>query len=196
MPRTNQLWRCSDEPCVQDSGWTLTLRALLDAVVSDRSCCVERLGDVLSRQILDESRLERLAYPEPRVAIGLELDADLAALRARVTIRAPKHAGQVLHMVAVLVGQDVCLRERSALRPELGLELVEEAEVDVDVTVVRAVERPDRGRRAAAPGLDRPVEESGRRRLVTTQCLRPVRLDAVDAGEDPAVLALVRVRPV
>ncbi len=97
-------------------------------------------------------------------------------------------------MVAVLVSQDVRLGERSAARAELGLELVEEAEVDVDEAVVRAVEGTDRGRRAAASGLDRAVEESRRRRLVAAKRLRPVRLDAVDAGENPAVLALVRVR--
>ena len=79
-------------------------------------------------------------------------------------------------------------------RAELRLKLVEEAEVDVDVAVVRTVERPDRGRRPAASGLDRAVEEARRRRLVAAERLVPVRLDAVDARQDPAVLALVRVR--
>ena len=92
----------------------------------------------------------------------------------------------------VLVSEDVRLCEGPP-RAELGLELVEEAEVDVDVAVVRAVERADRGRRAAASGLDRAVEESRRSRLVATERLRPVRLDAVDAGQNAAVLALVRV---
>ena len=96
-------------------------------------------------------------------------------------------------MVAVLVGEDVRLGERAALGAELRLQLVEEPEVDVDVLVVRAVERPDRGRRATAAGLDRPVEEARGRRLVAPERLVPVRLDAVDAGEDPTVLALVRV---
>ena len=82
--------------------------------------------------------------PEPRVAVGLELDAYLAALRAGVPVRRSQHPGQVLDVVPVLVGQHVRLGERPAARAELRLQLVEEAEVDVDVAVVRAVERPDR----------------------------------------------------
>ena len=61
---------------------------------------------------------------------------------------------QVLHVVAVLVRDDVRLRERPALRAELRLQLVEEAEVDVDALVARAVERPDVGGGRAAAGLD------------------------------------------
>ena len=41
--------------------------------------------------------------------------------------------------MAVLVGEDVRLGERTALGAELRLQLVEEAEVDIDVAVVRAV---------------------------------------------------------
>ena len=93
----------------------------------------------------------------------------------------------------VLVREDVRLGERAALGAELRLQLVEEAEVDVDVAVGRAVERPDGGRRDAAAGRDLPVEEPRPRGLVVAQRLRPVRLDAVDDGDDAAVLALVRV---
>ena len=98
-------------------------------------------------------------------------------------------------MVAVLVREDVGLRERPAPGAELRLELVEEAEVDVDVAVARAVEGP-RGRRGrAAAGLDAVVEEARSRRLVAAERAAPVGLDAVDHGDGPAVLALVRVRP-
>jgi hypothetical protein len=45
-------------------------------------------------------------------------------------------------VVAVLVREDVRLRERPAARPELRLQLVEEAEVDVDVAIARTVEGP------------------------------------------------------
>ena len=56
-------------------------------------------------------------------------------------------------MVAVLVGDHVALGERPALGAELVVQLVEEAEVEIDVLVGRAVERPDLGRRGAAAGL-------------------------------------------
>ena len=88
MPRTNQLCRCSDEPCVHDSGDDATLRALLDAVVADRRRRVERVGDVLAGDVLDEAGVERVADPEPGVAVRLQLDPHLAALRAGVAVRA------------------------------------------------------------------------------------------------------------
>ena len=174
-------------------GGDAALGALLDAVVADRRGSVERVGDVLSRELLDEAGVERVADPQPCVAVRLQLDTDLAALRAGVPVGAPQHAGQVLDVVAVLVREHVRLGERAAARAELGLELIEEAEVDVDVAVVRAVERPDRRRRRAATGLDAAVEEPRPRRLVVPQGAGPVRLDAVDDADDPAVLAGVRV---
>ena len=99
-------------------------------------------------------------------------------------------------MVAVLVREDVRLGQRPAARAELRLELVEEAEVDVDVAVT-AGSRRGRSRTTPAP---QPVwiavvEEARSRRLVAAQRAAPVGLDAVDDGDDPAVLALVRVRP-
>jgi hypothetical protein len=93
----------------------------------------------------------------------------------------------------VLVCEDVGLRERPGARAEAVAELVEEVEVDVDLLVDRAVERPDVGRGRAAPALRRPGEEDGLRRCVALHRLPPVRLDAVDVAEDPAVLFRVRV---
>ena len=46
-------------------------------------------------------------------------------------------------MMAVLVGDDVGLGERAALRAERLVQLLEEAEVDVDHLVGRTVERAD-----------------------------------------------------
>ena len=90
-----------------------SLRSLLDAVVADRRCGVERVGDVLTRQVLDESRVERVADPETCVAVRLELDANLATLGSRVPVGALEDTRQVLDVVAVLVGEDVRLREPS-----------------------------------------------------------------------------------
>src|SRR4029079_14339884 len=76
---------------------------------------------------------------------------------------------------------------------EARLQLVEEAEVDVDLLVYRAVERPDVGGRGPAAGARRAGEEHGPRDRVVLHLVRPVRLDAVYVADDLAVLAPVRV---
>ena len=65
-------------------------------------------------------------------------------------------------MVAVLVRDHVGLGERARPRRRTAIvQLVEEAEVDVDVLVGRAVERPDVGRRPAPqPVLVEPVKKT------------------------------------
>ena len=100
-----------------------------------------------------------MADPQPGVAVRLELDAHLTALRAGVAVGAVEVAGQILDVMPVLVREDVRLCERPAARAELRLQLIEEAEVDVDVPIARAVERPGRRGRRAAAGLDAAVEE-------------------------------------
>ena len=148
MPRTNQLCRCSAEPCVHDSGTTRPcVRSWMRSSPTDAAAS-SAWATSWRRQVLDEARFERVPDPETRVAVRLELDTHLSPLRAGVAVGAAQDSCQVLDVVAVLVGEDVRLGERPALGAELGLELVEEAEVDVDVTVVRTVERPDRGRRS------------------------------------------------
>ena len=112
-----------------------TLRRLLDAIVPDRLRCVERVGHVLSRDVLDEAGVERMSDPEPGVAVRLELDAHLTALRACVAVGAIEVSGQILDVMPILVSQDVRLCERPAARAELRLQLIEEAEVDVDVPI-------------------------------------------------------------
>ena len=172
-----------------------TLRRLLDAVVPDRLRCVERVGHVLSGDVLDEAGVERMSDPEPGVAVRLELDAHLTALRACVAVGAVEVSGQILYVMPILVSKDVRLRERPAARAELRLELIEESEVDVDIPIAGTVEGPRRRGRRATAGLDAAVEEPRSRPLVPTKRLRPVRLHAVDDGHDAAVIALVRVLP-
>jgi hypothetical protein len=156
---------------------------------------VERVGHVLSRDVLHESCVERMADPEPGVAVRLELNADLTALGACVAVGAVEVAGQILHVMPILVSKDVRLCEGPAARAELRLQLIEEAEVDVDVAIARTVERPGRRGRRPTAGLDATVEESRSRPFVPTKRLRPVRLHAVDHGDDAAVIALVGVLP-
>ena len=77
-------------------------------------------------------------------AVGHQLGAHSIARRSAVAPVEPlQDPGQVLHVVAVLVGQHVRLGERPAIGAEAGPQLVEELEVKVDRLVVRAVERPD-----------------------------------------------------
>ena len=96
-------------------------------------------------------------------------------------------------MVAVFVREHVCLGERAALGAEARLQLVVEAEVDVDALVGRAVERADLRVREPAAGLDGIGKEDRVRGRVAVERLLPVGLDRVDVGDQPAVLALVRV---
>src|SRR4029077_8520061 len=80
---------------------------------------------------------------------------------------------------------------------ESASQLVEKAQVDVDVTVIWTVERPDLGGRGAAPGVQRSAEESRPGGLVRLAGARerilPVRLHAVDVADYAAVFLLVRV---
>ena len=103
-------------------------------------------------------------------------------------------------MVAVLVGEHVALGERAALRAEPRPQLVEEVEVEVDELVGRAVERT--GRRARGPAAARgrarrtgPCRPAGTCSPDAANVVGPVRLDAVDVAEDPAVVAGVGVLP-
>ena len=109
------------------------------------SACVSRVRKPVSTALLAQT---------PGEAVRLQFDAHRAAVRALV-LRAVEDAEQVLDVVPVLVCDHVGLREGAALGAEARAELVEEAEVDVDVTVGGAVEGPHRRGGAAAPGLRR-----------------------------------------
>ena len=138
-----------------------------------------------------------MVRPDAGQAVGLQLRPYRASLRAGPAGAAAQAAEQVLDVVPVLVRQHVGLREGTARRPEARAQLVEEAEVDVDLRVDRAVERADvRGRRPAA-ALCRAVEEHRLRdRVVATvgaELPGPVVLDAVHVADDAAVLARVGI---
>ena len=66
--------------------------------------------------------------PDPAEAVGHQLGAHGAGVRPlRVLLRAVEEAELVLERVAVLVGDDVLLRERPSAGAELVLEDLEEA---------------------------------------------------------------------
>src|SRR5581483_1301980 len=171
----------------------LPLRRLLDAVVADCGGCAQRVLHVGLGDLREIARLLRVRSPDPGEAVRLELALHGGARRALpVVADLVEDAEQVLDVVAVLVREDVGLRERARARSEARAQLVEEAEVDVDLLVDGAVERPDVGRRLAAAARGRTGEEHRLRRRVAGKRAAPVGLDAVDVADDPAVLARVR----
>ena len=115
----------------------------------------------------------------------------------RVLLGPAEQPELVLQRVAVLVGDDVLLRERPTAGTELVLEDLEEARVDVDLLVERAVERADLVARGAARRLGGAVVEHGLGRLpllaVARQLAAPVGLHRVHRADDPARGVAVRV---
>jgi Protein of unknown function (DUF998) len=180
-------------------GVHLPLRLLLDPVVPDRGRGVEALVDVRLGQLFDQPGLDGVRRPDAGVAVGLELRTHRSALGALAVVSdLLEHAELVLDVVAVLVRDHVGLRERAAAGAEARLKLVEEPEVDVDLLVARAVERPNLRAREAAARLHLVGEEDGVGIgvLAATTALEdavPEALHAVDDADDAAVLPLVRV---
>src|SRR5438093_735884 len=173
-----------------------TAGLLLDAVVADRRRRIERVGDLILCRRLEVAGRRGVLRPHARVAVGLQLHTYGLALRAGPRALG-QAAGEVLHPVAVLMRDDVALRERPRARAELRAEIGEEADVEVHLLVVGAVERTHRRNGGATGRLRRAAEEHGRRRRVrrTTpwQLRLPIRLHRVDEADDAAVVAPVRV---
>ena len=114
--------------------------------------------------------------PDTRIAVGLELDADLdlvAAGRAGPglrRLRLVERAFEVLDMVADLMGDDIGLGE-IARRAEPPRQFVEEGRVDVDLLVGRAIKWPHRRlRRTAARLVMVGVGDQPRRLIFAPAC--------------------------
>src|SRR3954447_16718809 len=176
-------------------------QVLLDEVVADPAGGVQRPGDVVVGDVGDQRLAGLVGHglgmvgPGAGVAVGLQLQPHAAAGGAGLTGGDPLvGAEQVLHVVAVLVGQHVGVDERATFGAEPGLQVVEEAQVDVDQLVARAVEGPRAAGRATAGGLHGAGEEHRVGGLVGgAQRLAPVVLDRVDVGDDRALDGVVRV---
>src|SRR6266542_1900182 len=175
------------------------LRRALDPIVAHRGRRVEGGRDVRGGRRGEEAGVARVPGPDPGEAVGLQLGADRGPLRSGLGAAAlAQQSEDVLDVVPVLVRHDVALGERSPGRAETGPQLLEEREIEVDLLVGRAVERPRGRRREAAAGLRRARVEhrtGGRVRFgAPRELVGPVLLDAVDEADDPAVVATVRVR--
>src|SRR5207247_3578905 len=117
------------------------LGLLLDAVVADGSRGVQRLRDLRVGRRLEEAGIRRVAGPHPREAVGLQFDLDRGGARSGLR----EQTELVLDVMAVLVRDDVALRERAALRAETLLQFLKEADVEVDLLVIWTVEGTHRG---------------------------------------------------
>ena len=193
MPRTNQLCRCSADPCVHDSGTTRP--CVRSWMRSSPTAAAASSASATSWRVRSSTNPVPSAWPTHRPAKQSACSSTrtwppCGPVSRSALSRVPI---EVLNVVSVLVREDVRLGERPAASAELRLELVEEPEVDVDVAVARTVERARRRRRRAAARLDPVLEEARLRRLVAPKRAVPVRLDAVDDRDDPAVLAFVRI---
>src|ERR1051325_9977026 len=162
-------------------------RAALDRVVADLRCRVERLVDVAD---LDQAaRVGRLA-PRAGETVRLELDRD------RADLVAAQQVPQVLYVMADLVRDHVRLCE-IARRAEAAPQLVVETQIDIDLVVELAIERPDRSRGSAARRANRVAEQDEPRVLVAGQLVAPGAVDVVEHEADEVLelaLALPRRR--
>ena len=131
-------------------------RLLLEPVVADGLGGAEGFVEVARLEVaggIDG------AGPDAGVAVGLQLLADRELVRLRrVRLAEPvdlgARSGLPLDVMSHLVGDHVCPGEVAG-RAELPLHVLVEAQVEIDALVARAVERADRGGRAAATvGLD------------------------------------------
>ena len=160
-------------------GHGVAVRRRLQAIVADRPG--RRHG------LLDVAGVEQLPFligvgrPDAGQAIGHQFDPDRDRVglgAARVLLRRVglgENAEQVLDMVADLVGDHVGVGEIAAAAV-FRLHVAEERQVEIDLLVERAIERPHRRLGAAAAGLGRAVVEHQRRRLVAHAGLRRQRV--------------------
>ena len=128
-PRRSHVTRCSDEPCVNDSGDDAALRLPLQPVVADRRggaqtfFRVARVEQPLAAR-RSGPRRRRSSRPAAPAAPTAALPFALARPLARALTRSDR-PGQRLDVMPDLVGDDVGLREVAG-RAEALVEIAEE----------------------------------------------------------------------
>ena len=158
------------------------------AFSASRTCCFGRR--LQERDAVLVLLLGRVADPRAREAVGLQLGAHAVAVFAGAVVGMLLHdPGDVLHVVAVLVGEHVELGERPGGRVEPLAQQREERRIDVHRLFGRAVERTGRvrGRAALRRGLD--VDDDQLRLAVAVDVRRPVLVDGEGCRSQPAVVA-------
>ena len=182
-------------------GFTAAAGFPLDVVVAHRLRGVDGVGHLLLRRRLEEGHAVRIlllghrADPRSREAVCLQLGAHGVAVRARAVVRVLLHdAGDVLHVVAVLVSQHVKLRERARGRVEPLPQQGEERRIDVDGLFRRAVEGAGLVGCGSALRRRRGVHDDELRAGGSpATCLAPVLVDREGCRSEPAVVAAVRI---
>ena len=136
----------------------------LEPVVSDCGCCTQGAFDIPS---LEEVALLRRFRPDTCEAISLQFHAYRQCVPGAgiLTLQATHFAfdaEEVLHMMSEFVGENIRLREL-ARSSESALQLVVEAEIDVDLLIGGTIERSSgRLRRAASGRRERaPIWHAG-----------------------------------
>lgn len=180
-------------------GGDVTLRLLLDAVVADGRGSIEGLRDLVAGRGRQVAGLGSMIRPDTGQAISLQLSEHRHALRTGgIVVGLVEQAEQVLHVVAVFMGQHVGLGEGASLRSEAGLQFIEEREVQVNQLVAGTVERASGGRRITAGALGRAGIKDGLGIGVLVPAVGkfagPVILDAVDVAYDAAVFPRIGIR--
>ncbi len=137
------------------------LRALLQRIVADRACGLQRRIDVAGIEKLPA--LLGMICPNAGIAIRLQFDPHLDAVGPGLSaggllggLRLRQGAEQVLHVVADLVRDHIGLREFACLAlatVEARLDLAKKRRVEIDAAVGRTIERSRRGLREAAAAL-------------------------------------------
>ena len=148
------------------------LAFLLQRVVADRAG-----GGQALFQIARFHAAAVLCGPDAGVAIGLQLEADRGGIALPLRTAAldllhlVRRAEQVLDVMAEFVGDHVILREVTLGAEAIG-QFVEEAGVEVDALVGRAVKRTHRRLRGAAARPSVLVEEGQARGAEALAALR------------------------
>ncbi len=141
---------------------------LLQPVVADGAGGVQRLFQVAGFQNL--AALSGVG-PDARETVGLQLLAHGQQVGLRLACAAFElldpagDTDECLHVMADFVGDHVGLGEVAA-GAEAGAQILEEAQVDINLPVGGTVERPHRRLGQAAGGLDGPAEQDQGRLLV------------------------------
>src|SRR5262245_53037264 len=140
--------------------------------------------------------------PHPGQVIGLQFQANRPLVILLLGQRPPFFvddaavAEKVLHMMSHFVGDNVGLRELGIRASEFLFQLIKEGRIEINGSVRRAVERANRRRRDAAPGLYLVGEKHHVRRrimfadlaeLFTPDLLR----ESKDGGEELATAFLL-----